>query len=744
MAQVQFILGRSGTGKSRWCIDAVCGALASGGSDPLILLVPEQATYQVERAILSHPEISGFSRLMVLSFNRLAFRLAPLAASGAELSTAGKQMILHRLLLETADQLTVYKTPAATMGLAAKLTDLLSDLQHHNCSARQIALLAEQLAHKPGQMLAAKKWGDIATVFAAYEACFADADNHFSNPDTELDAAKERAAAATFLDGARVWVDGFSGFSVQEQNLLAELLKRSSGASIALCLDPTQLDLSSNDESTLDPYSLFASAEQTYCQLLRLIRNCKLSLAEPVLLDTPWRFADAAPLAALEANLAADSPTEPVAANGAIRIEACATVRAETLRTAAHIRDLVKNHSYRYRQIAVVVPDMDGYRHYLESAFRQYDLPYFLDRPRQMKTHPLIELIGAALQAVGGNFRLSDILSYLKSPLTGTAGEQVDALENYCRAFDIQSPEWRQNQDKKTLKEDQMDALRRKVIAPLRQLQKALTDEPLIPVDSFIQALWQLLETLSVRNMMADWAAEDPADQHGHRQVFSRLLEITDEMAAIFDGVEMAPQAWMSILSDVLSSAAIKLIPPSLDQVLVGSIERSRHPDIKAVFLIGVAQKQFPVPTMSEKLLTEQDYQSAADLKLANPYDQHLTHRPYLSYIALTRASHRLYLSYPLTDEKGGQVVRWSGIDRLAALFTDVAVEFIETAPAPETIETHPQLARWLCEKLGADNPHPDSTASVAAGVLEQIAAGDNTLKQTATAKQPTRSSSFR
>ncbi|MHC5179880.1 MAG: helicase-exonuclease AddAB subunit AddB, partial [Planctomycetota bacterium] len=149
MAQVQFILGRSGTGKSRWCIDAVCGALASGGSDPLILLVPEQATYQVERAILSHPEISGFSRLMVLSFNRLAFRLAPLAASGAELSTAGKQMILHRLLLETADQLTVYKTPVATMGLAAKLTDLLSDLQHHNCSARQITLLAEQLAHKP-------------------------------------------------------------------------------------------------------------------------------------------------------------------------------------------------------------------------------------------------------------------------------------------------------------------------------------------------------------------------------------------------------------------------------------------------------------------------------------------------------------------------------------------------------------------------------------------------------------------
>ena len=75
MAAVQFILGRSGTGKSRWCIDAVCDALADGSAEPLILLVPEQATYQVERSILLTPGIAGFSRLHVLSFNRLGFWL---------------------------------------------------------------------------------------------------------------------------------------------------------------------------------------------------------------------------------------------------------------------------------------------------------------------------------------------------------------------------------------------------------------------------------------------------------------------------------------------------------------------------------------------------------------------------------------------------------------------------------------------------------------------------------------------
>lgn len=87
MGAVQFILGRSGTGKTRWCIDAVCEALTAddAAGPPLVLLVPEQATYQAERAILSHPEIAGFSRLHVLSFNRLGFWLdGGRAASAAE------------------------------------------------------------------------------------------------------------------------------------------------------------------------------------------------------------------------------------------------------------------------------------------------------------------------------------------------------------------------------------------------------------------------------------------------------------------------------------------------------------------------------------------------------------------------------------------------------------------------------------------------------------------------------------
>ncbi|MHC4287613.1 MAG: PD-(D/E)XK nuclease family protein, partial [Planctomycetota bacterium] len=335
---------------------------------------------------------------------------------------------------------------------------------------------------------------------------------------------------------------------------------------------------------------------------------------------------------------------------------------------------------------------------------------------------------------------LSDVLSYLKSPLMTRPIEQIDALENYCRAFDIQATEWLQTADwdfagadeRGAYDEPTLDTLRREVVAPLRTLRKTLGKT--ISAGQFVGAVWNLLGTLGVQELLADWAIEDVTDQQfGHRQVFAKLVELMDELCEIFGGVELSAQAWESIFTDALSSMTIKLIPPTLDQVLVGSIERSRHPDIKAIFLIGTAQKQFPVPVMGESLLTEQDYQCAANLELANPYEQHLMHRPYLAYIALTRASKQVFLSYPLADEKGAAIVPWSGIEHLTTSFTDLDVQFPAPSTTPKTIETDRHLAQWLCGRLGKDRPMDDSAEQIAAGVLEQMNdSSDERLKQTA------------
>ena len=95
---IRFILGRSGTGKTSYCVRAIADALAEGSEQPLIFLVPEQATYQAERAILSDDRIAGYHRLHILSFDRLQFLLLGKDAARQRLSRLGRQMLVHEIL----------------------------------------------------------------------------------------------------------------------------------------------------------------------------------------------------------------------------------------------------------------------------------------------------------------------------------------------------------------------------------------------------------------------------------------------------------------------------------------------------------------------------------------------------------------------------------------------------------------------------------------------------------------------
>jgi ATP-dependent helicase/nuclease subunit B len=730
MSGIQFILGRSGTGKTCWCIDRICEALRAGGDETLLLLVPEQAPYQAEKAILSRPGIAGFSRLRVLSFERLQHLLNG-GQGSEELSHPAKQMILHKILLELTGELKLYKGDLQRTGLAARFAQLLTQLQADNCTGRQVELMAETLAGQPGHELAHAKWSDIAKVFKAYEAFF-QAQGEFVNSDIQLKKACPHVGKTAFLHGAKLWVDGFSGFSGQERDLLIELLRVCDSSQLAFCLDPANFDAENDDADKLDPFSLFASAEQTVCGLVKIVRRLKLPVGEPVMLQKPIRFAKAAALASVERNLAAGDLEAPAGvAEDAIQIAGCSSLRAEAMYVAESISELVRRHGMRYRDIAVVLPEMNTYPHYIESAFREFSIPYFLDRPRGVKTHPLAELVGAALQAVGRRFVLSDVLSFVKSGLGPLEAQEADVLETYARAFDIQGAEWVQEQawdfasaqDKARYDEHRLDRLRKKAMVPLRNLQKALTEQEEITAEQFIRAVWGLVGELEAAEKLSQMAADDMTDPvYGHRQVYEKTLELLDQMHAVFADRRMESQAWASILTDALGTLTVKLIPPTLDQVLVGSIERSRHPDVQAIFLMGAVQKQFPVPLAGESLLTDKDYDAASGLELSSPARTELTARPYLAYIALTRASKRMVLTYPTLDEKGAAVVPWSGIDSLKKSFADLEVVHPQAAGQAERICTSGFLAQWLCRHLGRDRQaDAEDQTQMAAGVLEHL-----------------------
>ncbi|MBW8002346.1 MAG: hypothetical protein FVQ80_10045 [Planctomycetes bacterium] len=681
---IEFILGRSGTGKTRLCIDEVIAALSESGEECLVLLVPEQATYQAERAIVDDKRISGYNRLNVLSFERLVFLLLGKNAARVDISRTGQQMIVHRILREQKDNLKVLSASADSAGLSCQMADVVTELHRYAKSEEDIDELLDELKKDGAESLSYQKFLDIGLVFKEYLKFIKD---KFIDPDIQLNQAC-KLISDSFVKGARVWVDGFAGFTESQFSILVEILKAASETKIALCVDPDDIDFAGKE--SIDLADWFYPTKQTYSSLIDIAKKCKLKVRDAVILKDLRRFGDSA-LEHIERNIFNLKPTKHKGCDN-IQVISAANRRNEIQFAAQEIQRLVRDKKMRYRDIAVIASDIDSYEHYVRAYFNDYRIPFFIDKRKPLSQHPFVHFICSAIAVVSEGFSTNDIFSYLKSDLVGISRDDVDLLENYCIAYGVSGGNWVdknhwdfQAKEKTDFDEKQINKIRAEVTRPLVELADKLASgdgDNAITAEEFTKAVFDFLEAIKFRETIAEWIGEsaDKETLDRHRQGYEKIVDVFDELVEVFRGQKFSYRDYSAIITSAFSQLQMGFIPPTLDQVLVGSIERSRHPDLKAVFLTGVTQKQFPVPVAESSLLNDDDRNAAAeaDFELGPTTEQSLAERQYLAYIAFTRASQFLSVSYPMTNDNGSEAVRSQFVDELEELFDGLKERAIE------------------------------------------------------------------
>lgn len=726
---VQFILGRSGTGKTTYCINAIVDALLdTADNQSLILLVPEQATYQAERAILSDNRVGGYSRLHVLSFARLQFLLSGKNTAKPAVTRIGRQMIIQRILRDNKSKLKVFSSSADFPGLGRQIANTVDELHQYAKTPEDIEQLLDRLQKDESSSLTSLKFADICLILQEYADFI---EGGFLNPDVQLKRSCREIAASVFTKGSKLWVDGFAGFTASEIAILTELLKSAADTKIALCLDPSNIDLTNPHTAKLEPASMFSPTEQTYAELIGIIKKNNLKLAEPIILKDPVRFSAGPELAHIESDIFKLKPSK-MPAGDSVRIMSAPNIRAEVRFVAGEILRLLKQKDYRYRDIAVIASDIELYEHYIRACFDDYEIPFFIDRPKKLNQHPAIGLICSALQVVLDGFPHSDIFGFLKTDLVPVERSDVDLLENYCLAFGITGSDWTSKhawqfagKDDKQFDEKHINRIRLEVISPLLELRDKLCppENPAKTMDAgeFVRIIFDFLNALGVVKAIGDWLEEE------NQQFYKALLDIFDELTEVFTGRRETAENYYAVINSAFSQMTLAFIPPALDQVLVGSIERSRHPDLKAVFLIGAAQKVFPVPVTFDSILTDEDRRAAeeAEFELAAATNQKLAERRYLAYIAFTRPRELLYVTYPSTDEDGGTAVRSQFIDNLESLFENLGEQPIaEHKNNIEQVHNRSELADLLCTRLGKDTFETEGREQLD-GLLDDITSDD-------------------
>src|SRR5262249_4491645 len=147
---------------------------------------------------------------------------------------------------------------------------------------------------------------------------------------------------------------------------------------------------------------------------------------------------------AIERSLFDSRATETLPPPRSIKLVEAPDRRTEVDACARRLRGLLRtgDKSLRFRDIAVLVRDIDDYEQLINASFKEHEIPYFVDRRRSAAHHPLIQFTRAALLIARHNWPHEQVMTLLKSGLAGISEDDCDALENYCLLHRLRGSAW--------------------------------------------------------------------------------------------------------------------------------------------------------------------------------------------------------------------------------------------------------------------------------------------------------------
>lgn len=713
---LQFVIGRSGSGKSSLILERISAKLREDPSGPpIILLAPEQGTFQIEQAIVQAPGIKGSVRVQVLGFRRLALRVMQETGGSAlvPISEEGKKMLLYKILRRRKEDLKLYGHGSDQLGLIDRINALYTELKKYNADFTRLEEHVRMLESSSGESpLLKDKLHDLNILYREFDEelsrLYIDAEDHVIK-------LAEGARDSSYLRGAELWVDGFHAFTPQEYKALGAIMQAASNVTVALTLDRPY-----DDGIPPHELNLFHQTATTYMKLRDLAESVGIEVYPATLMKTrPFpRFKSSETLSYLESGYERRTPWKeskpPADLAEALSLHAAANRRAEVEGTAREMVRLAREKGSRWRDMALFVRNIGDYEHIIKPVFEDFGIPYFMDQKASVLHHPLIELIRGALDVALKYWKYEDVFRCVKSefllPLDGSlTREDMDALENYALASGIQGYRWTDGRPWKGAPSLSLEAgeqsgeqagsrqlpllerCRAAVTVPLSAFEKRLKRAK--SVRDLCAAVYHLLEETDAArrlDLLAHKALHSGQPQQAmeHRQLWSAVLDLLDQIVEMMGEEQLSPELFAGILETGLKDLKLGLVPPAIDQVLVGSTDRTRTRHVKHAFLLGINEGVMPSNIQEEGLLSDQDRQRLGEtgLALAPGLTRRLLDERFLIYGALSAASRTLWLSYPSSDEDGKPLLPSEVIRHVKQIFPGGMLQesYLGDSPAPD------------------------------------------------------------
>ena len=661
---IRFIYGRAGIGKSTWCINSIAENIKKDDENKLILIVPEQYTFNTENRILKSIGEPALLRTQVLSFKKMAHEVFEECGGRVKeiIKESGRNMLIHKVLNEKIESLEYFRKISREQGFYEIVSDVISEFKKYNVEVDSLRNIEESIQESD-------LYNKIRELSIIYEAFNEEMNEGYIDGDDELTLLGKKLLENDIYTNPEVWIDEFSTFTPQQLEIIRLLARRCKRVNITLCMDNRD-----NSNGNQDITDVFNTIKNTENKILKIMKENNISYDKPINLNMINvnegcnRFKNAPELEHIEKYFF----TYPFNSfNGKcenVKLYKANNIYDEIERVAKSITALIRSGKYRYKDISVVCRNIDDYEKITSVIFKDYEIPYFLDKKLELLNNPLIILITSAFEILFKDWSYESVFKYLKTGLTGIENNYIYVLENFVLEYGVKGYKWTVKEiiseswfnnneelsEEKIFISEIMDEVRR----PLLVFHNKIKGKH--KVSHICKAIYEFLIDIHAFERINEWiekfdeiGLEDKVKEYS--QVEESVIDILDQAVDVMGDKDLDSYDFFKILNSGFNNEEIGVIPVALDQVNIGDVARIKGRDVKALYIVGVNDGILPASKKEEGILSDNDRNILSDIgiELASNTRNKVFEEQFLLYTVLTISSDCLMISYPMADFEG-------------------------------------------------------------------------------------------
>ena len=708
---LRFILGKSGSGKSTEAL-RIAGELADNNL-PIMLIVPDQSTFECEKTLLDVFGAKKAEKVLVFGFSRLCKYVFELTGNSANnVIDEGTRAVVMSLALEELTEKLSLLSSKDNKSLVDVMLQTVSDLKKSSVTSNELRGASKLVEDETLKT----KLNETALISDTFDALVSQS---YIDPMDDLTRLNDILLKNNVLKDYTIIFDGFSGFTMQQLNVVRNLMRDCTATYFTLTLDP----LTDGSEE------VFTTSQQTYKILKEYAKRDGVDIKVPIKLTDLHRFKNDE-LALLEQNIFRThiEPLEIVPEN--ICVYNAVDMYDECEYVARKIKHLVIEKGYLYSDISVICHDTEPYKGILSEILEKYEIPYFSDEHADIDVKPVIRLVNSIFRCLIYDFDREDVLALLKSGLTEFSVEEISLFENYLFVWNVsgsafknkfvQNPKGYSDRfsdyDREVLAK--VENLRKSIVEPLTAFKENAKDKNGLEISKLFYALLEELKVPdALRRMYAEFEkSDDKAVGAEQIRIWNMFMSVLDKTAAVIGTKTMTIKRYYELLSLQISAMQLSDIPRTIDCVTITTAQRVRISKQKASFLIGCVDGIFPAIPHTSGIFSPFELKMLAmiEIELGDDFAALNNLEIFMAYSCMTSASEYISVSFYSSDITGTSYQPSEIVLQCTKVFKNICVnDKMDFDSKKESMYALRPAFDTIAEMIGKGKKVPDSLLKV-------------------------------